>query len=99
MATTVGTKGQVVIEKRIRDKLGIQPGWMALQMLVDDHVEIRFLPPEHNESLRGILAPYTDVSFPTEEALREAIERAWELHAEEEEARISPNAKLRVIRP
>ena len=32
----VGSKGQVVIAKEIRDELGIQPGWLALQRVVDD---------------------------------------------------------------
>lgn len=51
----VGTKGQVVIDKELRDRLGIGPGWIAIQRLVGDHIEIRFFPPEHNESLAGIL--------------------------------------------
>ena len=56
MATKVGTKGQVVIEKRLRDELGIEPGFVAVQRLVDDGVEIRFYPAEHSRSLRGALA-------------------------------------------
>ena len=53
----VGTKGQVVIDKELRDRLGVGPGWIAIQRLVDDHLEIRFFPPEHNESLLGVLPP------------------------------------------
>ena len=78
MAHVVGPKGQVVIEKEIRDRLGIEPGWLALQVLVDDHVEIRFVPPEHNRSLAGILAGRSCVTLPDEEALRAARERAWQ---------------------
>jgi AbrB family looped-hinge helix DNA binding protein len=52
----VGSKGQVVIEKSIRDALGVAAGSLAVQRLVDDRVEIRFLPPEHRRSLRGVLA-------------------------------------------
>jgi hypothetical protein len=51
----VGPKGQVVIEKKIRDELGAEPGWLTIQRLVDDHVEIYFIQPEHNRSLQGIL--------------------------------------------
>ena len=63
MPNVVGQKGQVVISKEIRDKLGIEPGWWALQSIVDGHVEIYFLPPEHNRSLLGCLAPYTNVAI------------------------------------
>lgn len=84
MTTKVGPKGQVVIEKRIRDRLGIEPGWRTLQHVVNDHVEIYFSPPVtlHNRSLLGILAPYTNVSVPAEE-WRAARERAWEEAARE----------------
>jgi AbrB family looped-hinge helix DNA binding protein len=58
MGHTVGPKGQIVISKHIRDRLGVEPGWHALQVLVDDHVEIYFIPPPHNRSLAGCLAPY-----------------------------------------
>ena len=56
MPAIVGQKGQIVIEKAIRDALGIQPGYIAVQRLVEDRVEIFFYPPEHNRSLKGILA-------------------------------------------
>ena len=60
MVNVVGTKGQVVIAKKIRDELGIRPGWLALQRLVDGHVEIYFVMPEHNRSLKGALQKYID---------------------------------------
>lgn len=84
MGHKVGPKGQVVIEKEIRDGLGVKPGWIALQQRVDDHVEIRFIPPEHNRSLAGILAPHIKRQFPTTEELREARDRAWTQHVEDE---------------
>lgn len=76
MANLVGEKGQVVIEKPLREALGIQPGFATVQTLVDDHIEIRFFPPEHNRSLRGILAKYVKRSLPQEE-WEEAREKAW----------------------
>lgn len=58
MASRVGSKGQVVIAKEIRDALGIVEGSMAVQRRVGDTVELRFFPPEHERSLRGVLAEY-----------------------------------------
>ena len=83
MANKVGTKGQVVIDKQIRDRLGIGPGWMALQRLVDDHVEIYFVGPEHNRSLMGSLKKYTDIVIQPGEEWNEAREKAWEAAARE----------------
>ena len=76
MANKVGPKGQIVIEKAIREQLGIEQGYMAVQTVVGDHVEIRFYPAEHNRSLLGILArPGQPVL--SDEELSEARERAW----------------------
>jgi bifunctional DNA-binding transcriptional regulator/antitoxin component of YhaV-PrlF toxin-antitoxin module len=77
MANLVGEKGQIVIEKPLRDALGVQPGFLAVQTLVKDHVEIRFYPPEHNRSARGALKKYAKRVLSTDE-LREARDKAWE---------------------
>lgn len=58
MASKVGPKGQVVIEHRIREALGVRPGARAFQTLVGDHMEIRFLPPTEPRSLFGVLRPH-----------------------------------------
>ena len=81
MPHVVGHKGQVVIAKEIRDLLGIAPGWVALQRVVDDHVEIRFFPPDHRESLKGTLAPYITRHIASEE-LADAKEQAWQRAAQ-----------------
>lgn len=76
MASTVGEKGQVVIEKPIRDALGIEPGYIAVQAVVGSHVELRFYPPEHGRSLKGILANHVQRSI-SEEEWPKAKEEAW----------------------
>ena len=86
MSTTVGTKGQVTIEKQIRDALGLKPGWRAYQHLEKDRVVLTFRPPKHTESILGILAPLTNVRIPDEESMHEAIERAWEEQVRDWEA-------------
>ncbi|AFV76549.1 AbrB/MazE/SpoVT family DNA-binding domain-containing protein [Thermus oshimai] len=84
MPYVVGPKGQVVIAKEIREKLGIAPGWRVIQRLVGDHVELYFIPPEHRRSLKGFLRDHmnpvtkeedwTDVE---EKAWRKALEERW----------------------
>ncbi len=49
------TKGQIVIPKKIRDKLGIGPGKRILLRVVDEHAEIRPLPDDPIKGMRGIL--------------------------------------------
>lgn len=80
MSHSVGPKGQVVIEKVIRDRLGVKPGWRALQLLVGDHVEIHFLPPDHGRSVAGCLSRYVEEGRGSgaPEALREVRAAAWE---------------------
>lgn len=75
MAHKVGTKGQVVIAKEIRDKLGIEPGALAIQHIVGDHVEIRFVPVTRH-SLLGILRENARPLGPDDD-WHEVRERAW----------------------
>lgn len=44
-----------MIEQAIREALDLKPGYVAVQRLVGDHVEIYFYPPEHHNSLKGLL--------------------------------------------
>jgi bifunctional DNA-binding transcriptional regulator/antitoxin component of YhaV-PrlF toxin-antitoxin module len=85
MPTLVGPKGQVVIEKEIRDRLGIATGAVAIQTLVGDRVEIRFIPPEHTESLFGVLAHHARPGVAVE-GWADVSQRAWEVAAKEKEA-------------
>ena len=77
MVSVVGSKGQIVITKQIRDQLGIVPGCRVSQRLVDDHVEIYFMSPEHNRSLKGILRQYINPSSEREDDWADVRERAW----------------------
>lgn len=81
--TKVGTKYQVVIERGVRRKLGVRPGWVAVQTVVGDHLEVRFLPPEHERSLAGRLGRYARGTTPGGERADEE-RMAWEEHVDEE---------------
>ena len=91
MASVVGSKGQVVIEKEIRDRLGVEHGWLAVQILVDGHVEIHFVPPRHRRSLKGLLARHVKVRVPPGPAWDRGREHASKRSAAEKmEARERP---------
>ena len=47
-------KGQIIIPKNFRTKLGILPGKKVSLRLVDDHLELRPLPDDPIEFLTGI---------------------------------------------
>jgi AbrB family looped-hinge helix DNA binding protein len=51
-------KGQIVIPKKIRDKLGIKPGKELALELADDHMKIRPLPDDPIQFLTGIFKDY-----------------------------------------
>ncbi len=76
MSHVVGPKGQVVIAKTIREQLGIEQGWMAIQRLMNDHVEIYFVPPQHDRSLKGCLPQHVKQSIPGP-SLRRMRAQAW----------------------
>jgi bifunctional DNA-binding transcriptional regulator/antitoxin component of YhaV-PrlF toxin-antitoxin module len=80
--TKVGTKYQVVIEREARRRLGIRPGWVAVQTVVGDRLELRFLPPKHDRSLAGSLGRYATGEAVPDPADEERA--AWEAHVDEE---------------
>lgn len=85
MGNKVGPKGQVVISKPTRERLGIEAGWEALERVVEDHVELRFIPPPHQRSLKGSLAAH--VSRRPRGNLSLARRTAWSRAARQKEER------------
>jgi bifunctional DNA-binding transcriptional regulator/antitoxin component of YhaV-PrlF toxin-antitoxin module len=55
MSSVVSERGQITVDKAARRALGVEPGMVAVQVVVGNHLEIHFIPPEHEESLFGIL--------------------------------------------
>ena len=78
MSSQVSERGQITIDRSIRKELGVQPGMVAYQRIVDGHLEITFLPAPHRRSLYGIFhrpgePPLVTTSDQLEEAVMEAI--------------------------
>jgi len=72
MATsTTSAKGQIVIPKKERERLGIKPKSKVLVEVVNDHIEIRPLPKNPVEYFCGI---FKEGSSLTEALLRERKE-------------------------
>jgi AbrB family looped-hinge helix DNA binding protein len=55
MASRVGERGQITIEKSIREDLGVYAGDQAIQRVEDGRVVIEFVPAGHRRSLAGSL--------------------------------------------
>ncbi|NOZ68510.1 MAG: AbrB/MazE/SpoVT family DNA-binding domain-containing protein [Deferribacteres bacterium] len=73
-------KGQVVIPRQEREKLGIKPGSKVIVEIVNDHIEIHPLPEKPVEYFCGI---FREGSSLTEALLRE---RKGDLEREEKRA-------------
>jgi bifunctional DNA-binding transcriptional regulator/antitoxin component of YhaV-PrlF toxin-antitoxin module len=83
MPYVVGSKGQIVISKDIRDRLGVESGWIAIQRLVGDHVEMYLFPPEHGDSLKASLKTHLKKRIAAGEEWDTAREAAWGKAAKE----------------
>ena len=59
LGNAVGKRGQITIEREIREQLGIKPKDLAVQRVQDGRLVVEFVrPPEpHMRSLAGILGP------------------------------------------
>jgi len=55
LASRVGERGQITIEKSIREDLGVYAGDQAIQRIEDGRVVIEFVPAAHRRSLAGAL--------------------------------------------
>lgn len=78
----VGDRGQITIEKAIRERLGLKPKDVAVQEIVGGQVVVYFLPAPHRRSLRGILKPRPRKPIrgwrQAQEAIQEAVAREFQ---------------------
>ena len=70
---TTSAKGQVVIPKKERDRVGLKPGMQVMVRAVEDHIEIRPFPEDPVEYFCGV---FKDGPSLTEALLRDRKEEA-----------------------
>lgn len=77
MSSTVGERGQITIEKAIREVLAIYAGDEAVQRVEDGRIVIEIVPARHRRSLAGALKDQI-TTVPTDEsweAIRQAADK------------------------
>lgn len=77
MSSRVGERGQITIEKSIREELAIYAGDEAVQRVVDGRIVIEVIPGRHHRSLAGSLRSKV-VRKPPDEAWEVLREAAWQ---------------------
>jgi AbrB family looped-hinge helix DNA binding protein len=77
MASRVGERGQITIEKGIREELGIYAGDEAVQRVEDGRIVIEVVPGRHRRSLAGSLRDRVSVR-PVDESWDALRRAAWE---------------------
>jgi AbrB family looped-hinge helix DNA binding protein len=77
VASRVGERGQITIEKAIREELGIYTGDEAVQRVEDGRIVIEVVPGRHRRSLAGSLGPKV-TSRPADESWDAPRRAAWE---------------------
>jgi AbrB family looped-hinge helix DNA binding protein len=77
MASRVGERGQITIEKAIREELGIYAGDETVQRVEDGRIVIDVVPGRHRRSLAGSLRGKV-TRHPEDEAWTTLRAAAWE---------------------
>jgi AbrB family looped-hinge helix DNA binding protein len=77
MVSKVGERGQITIEKAIREQLGIYAGDETVQRVEDGRIVIEVVPGRHRRSLAGSLRGKV-TRRPSDEAWAALRETAWQ---------------------
>ena len=77
MGSRVGERGQITLEKAIREELGIYAGDEAVQRIEGGRIVIEVVPGHHRRSLAGSLAHKTQRT-PADESWETLRQSAWE---------------------
>ena len=76
MAAVVNPRGQITVDRTVRERLGVRPGMIAVQQILGNQLVVTFIPAPHERSLAGVLGK-PPRAVPTDwQETREAAERA-----------------------
>ena len=97
---SVGERGQITIERAIRERLGIRPKDIAFQRIEDGRLIIEFVRPHepHMRSLAGILGPSQAgprTSLDVDESVGRGIAEEWREYLAGELAQRQARAAMR----
>ena len=76
MTSRVGERGQITIEKAIRDELAIYAGDETVQRIEDGRIVIEVIPGRHRRSLAGVLRAKAQRT-PADEAWAAIRDASW----------------------
>ena len=96
MPNKVGDRYQITIDKAVRERLGVQPGDLAIERIEDGLLVVEFLPRTHDRSLRGILR--RDPVPPGSTNSTAEKEAAWTARAQELSAPATTKSRRRAAR-
>jgi AbrB family looped-hinge helix DNA binding protein len=77
MSSRVGERGQITIEKAIREELGIYAGDEAVQRIENGRIVVEVVPGRHRRSLAGSLKGKV-ARRPDDESWEALRQAAWE---------------------
>ncbi len=55
MSALVNPRGQITVDREIRERLGVRPGMVAVQQTVGNQLIVTFVPAPHKRSAAGVL--------------------------------------------
>lgn len=76
MSSRVGERGQITIQKAIREELAIYPGDETVQRIEDGRIVIEVVPGRHRRSMAGALRDKVRL-MPTDESWGALRDAAW----------------------
>lgn len=97
MPNVVGERFQITIDRAVRERLGIEPGDLAVERVEDGRLVIEFMPRPHDRSLRGILKRSERPPGSTDSAAEK--EAAWLARSAEVTASLAADSASHRSRP